>query len=277
MLIPIGTVYDPFVLRGLDALVYSLYNDSRFIVVGTPSGISLAPEGGAHQSSITPSVGLELPDITYCEPTYGRALDWLMAESIRNLSDPDGSSTYLRLSTRPIDQSPFNEVVERRGLDNLRRDVVAGGYRLREPKEPADAGVIIFGSGPTMPEVLTAADALEEEGIAATVIDVTSLDRLFHEWRFSLTASGRHLRRSTSPIHLEALIHPSEREHPIVAVHDASSHAMAWLGSVFGQQVFPVGVDRFGESGTMEQLYETFGFLADQIVNSAIAAVGLTG
>ena len=108
MLLPIGTVYDPFVLRGLDALIYSLYNDSRFVIVGTPSGISLAPEGGAHQSTITPSVGLELPGISQCEPAYARALDWLLCDGLRRLGDPDGESLYLRLSTRPFDQGPLD-------------------------------------------------------------------------------------------------------------------------------------------------------------------------
>ncbi len=74
-LLPVGTVYDPFVLRGLDALVYSLYNGSRFVVAGTPSGVTLAPEGGAHQSTVTPSVGTELPGVAFCEPAFARAVD----------------------------------------------------------------------------------------------------------------------------------------------------------------------------------------------------------
>ena len=75
-LLPIGTVYDPFVCRGLDALIYGLYSGARFVVVGTPAGVTLAPEGGAHQSTITPSIGLELPGLTYAEPAYAQALDW---------------------------------------------------------------------------------------------------------------------------------------------------------------------------------------------------------
>ncbi len=275
MLIPIGTVYDPFVLRGLDALVYSLYNDSRFIVAGTPSGVSLAPEGGAHQSSITPSVGLELPGITYCEPTYGRALDWQLSDGISALADPDGTSLYLRLSTRPIDQTPFEEAVHRYGLANLRSAVLAGGYRLREPSAVGSAGVVLAGSGPTMPEVLAAAVLLEEEGISATVLDLTSLDRLFHEWRRHLGGAVRSLRPATATIHLENLLQESERHLPIVTIHDASIHAMAWIGSVFGQRVLPIGVDRFGESGTIDELYESFGLLPEQIVNAAVAAVNL--
>ena len=137
---PIGTVYDPFVCRGLDALIYGLYSGSRFVVVGTPAGITLAPEGGAHQSTITPSIGLELPALTYAEPAYARALDWLLCDGLAGLARPDGSSLYLRLSTRPLDQAPFRAVVERVGEERLRADVLAGGYRLREPASGAGGG-----------------------------------------------------------------------------------------------------------------------------------------
>jgi len=275
MLVPIGTVYDPFVLRGLDALIYSLYNGSRFVVAGTPSGITLAPEGGAHQSSITPSVGLELPGIEACEATYGRALDWLLADGIRQLSYAEGTSLYLRLSTRPIDQLPFEVAVDRRGLESIRADVLAGGYRLREPAAGSQIGLIIAATGPLMPEVLAAADGLEEEGIATTVLDITSQDRLFHQWRRSLAEADRTQSGAGGPHHLEEILEPQERHRPILTVQDASSHAMSWLGSVFGQRVFPIGVDRFGESGTIDELYESFGMLPDQIVNAGITATNL--
>ena len=144
-MLPIGTVYDPFVLRGLDALVYGLYSGARFIVVGTPSGISLAPEGGAHQSSVTPSVGLELPGVDAAEPAYATALDWLLCDGLERLSQPDGNSLYLRLSTRPIDQGPFNKALQRLGRERLRQDVIAGGYRLREPS-PAGERLVLAGS-----------------------------------------------------------------------------------------------------------------------------------
>lgn len=276
MLVPIGTVYDPFVLRGLDALVYSLYNGSRFVVAGTPSGITLAPEGGAHQSSVTPSIGMELPGITACEASYGRALDWLLSDGIRRLSEPDGASLYLRLSTRPIDQAPFEAAVGRLGVEAVRQDVLAGGYRLREPARESPSGIIIAATGPLMPEVLAAADGLEEEGIATTVLDITSQDRLFGEWREALARSARN-QAVRSALHLEKIINAAERHLPILTVQDASSHTLAWLGSVFGQRVVPLGVDRFGESGTIGELYESFGLLADQIVNSGVAAVNLPG
>jgi len=271
MLLPIGTVYDPFVLRGLDALIYSLYNDSRFIVVGTPSGISLAPEGGAHQSSITPSVGLELPGIVAVEPAYALAVDWLLTDALADLARPDGRSRYLRLSTRPIDQSPFAEALGFHGEAALRRSVIDGGYRLREPG--AGVPLILVASGPVMPEVLAAADLLEDEGVAVTVLDVTSQDRLFHSWRTGLRDAARTASAPTGPGHIADLIHPGERHAPIVTVHDAASHSLAWLGSVFGQRVVPVGVDRFGESGTVRDLYRAMGFLPEQIVNAGLVAV----
>ncbi len=273
MLLPIGTVYDPFVLRGLDAFVYSVYNGARFVIVGTPSGITLAPEGGAHQSVITPSVGLELPGVTYCEPTYARALDWLLCDGLRKLSTPAGTSLYLRLSTRPIDQSPLNELIETRGEDDIRAAVLAGGYRLREPSSGGKDRIVIAATGPVMPEVLEAVDLLQDEGVAAGVIDVTSPDMLFHQWRKGLNESAATVTAPKHNHHLASLIPPDQRTLPILTVHDASSHTMAWLGSVFGQRVVPVGVDRFGESGDIAELYRSFSLLPDQIVVAALVAL----
>ena len=160
-LLPIGTVYDPFVCRGLDALIYGLYSGSRFIVVGTPAGITLAPEGGAHQSTITPSIGLELPGLTYAEPAYAGALDWLLCDGLADLARPDGGSLYLRLTTRPLDQRPFAAAAERLGRGRpagrrARRRLPpartrragrrgAGGVRRRRARGPGR------GAGPSRP------------------------------------------------------------------------------------------------------------------------------
>jgi len=269
MLVPIGTVYDPFVLRGLDALIYSLYNGSRFIVAGTPAGITLAPEGGAHQSSITPSVGLELPGIVQAEPAYATALDWLLTDGISGLRDRE--SLYLRLSTRPIAQEPFAAALERIGEHELRSHVLSGGYRLREPQDGVP--LVLAASGPVIPEVLEAADILESEGVAAAVVDVTSLDRLYRAWVSRLSEATSTASLPSSAGHIEHLILPAERNAPIVTVHDAATHAMAWLGSVFGQRVVPLGVDRFGESGSISELYDAFGLSADQIVTACLVSL----
>ena len=271
-LLPIGTVYDPFVCRGLDALIYGLYSGSRFVVVGTPAGITLAPEGGAHQSTITPSIGLELPALTYAEPAYARALDWLLCDGLAALARPDGSSLYLRLSTRPLDQAPFRSAVERVGEERLRADVLAGGYRLREPTSGA-AAVVLATCGPVVPEVLAAAALLDEEGVPALVLDLTSPDRLFHGWRSTLQAAARGGVPAEPTHHVAALLAPAERSLPIVTVHDAASHHLAWLGGVFGQRVVPVGVDEFGQSGSIPELYGHFDLLPDQLVNAALVAL----
>ena len=132
-LFPIGTVYDPFVMRALEGIVYSTYSGSRFVIAGTPSGISLSREGGAHQSLITPGIGIETPGLTYAEPCFARELEWLLLDALARMQEPDGEALYLRLSTKPIDQTPFAEPVARAGEERLRADVVAGGFRLREP------------------------------------------------------------------------------------------------------------------------------------------------
>ncbi len=270
-LLPIGTLYDPFVCRGLDALIYALYNGARFIVVGTPAGVTLAPEGGAHQSTITASIGMELPNITYAEPCYARALDWLLCDGLKRLGTIDGDSLYLRLSTRPINQAPFEQVVAQRGRDALRADVLSGGYRLVEPASLAD--VIIAATGPVVPEAIAAAEQLRAEGIDATVLDLTSPDRLYRQWRSSLRSAASSGTTPSDNFHLSKLITENERHVPIVTLHDAASHTLAWLGSVYGTKVVPVGVDEFGQSGTIVELYGVFDLMPEQIVNATLVAL----
>ena len=273
VLLPVGTVYDPFVCRGLDAFIYALYNGARFVVAGTPSGVTLAPEGGAHQSSVTASLGLELPGVTLAEPAYAVALDWLLCDGLARVADLDrpAEALYLRLSTRPIDQAPFEEARARVGEEPLRAAVIAGGYRLRDPEPDGRPRVVLAASGPPLPEVLQAADALGEEGIAAVVIDVTSLDRLYAGWTENRRARIGDVTATPRLPHVWRLLEPGT---PIVTVHDAASHAMAWLGSVHGTPVVPLGVDRFGQSGTIQDLYRIFHLEPDAIVNAALLALG---
>ena len=273
-LLPVGTVYDPFVLRGLDALIYGLYNGSRFVVAGTPSGVTLAPEGGAHQSTITASVGAELPGINYAEPAFAAEVDWLLCDALARLGAPDGESCYLRLSTRPIDQGLLTPVVERLGPDRLRAQVLAGGYRLME-RPPSDRpGITIVTTGVTVVEAVAAADALDTEGVDATVVHLSSPDRVFRAWQ---TARRRAIESGLAAIpatHLDTLVPPAERTRSVVSVHDAASHSLAWLGSALGTRQLPLGVDRFGESGTIAELHALTGISADHILNAALLMVG---
>ena len=266
-------MYDPFVLRGLDALIYGLYNDARFIVVGTPSGVTLAPEGGAHQSTATASVGIELPGLDYSEPAYATEVDWLLCDAVAQLSAPDGASSYLRLSTRPIDQAPFAAAVERLGEDVLRRQVLAGGYRLVDAPNDGRPGITLVVTGALVPEALIAAAELDAEGVQVSVIHLTSPDRVYRSWRAGYAAGVASARAVRAPSQLHRLVPPSERRRPVVSVHDAASHSLAWIGSALGTQQYALGVDRFGESGTIEDLYEVTGLSAGNIVNAALIAI----
>ena len=271
-LLPIGTVYDPFVLRGLDALIYGVYNDARFIVSGTPAGVTLAPEGGAHQSTITASVGAELPNLNYAEPTYATEVDWMLCDAIADLARPDGTSSYLRLSTRPIDQLPFAEAFERYGEATLRRHVLAGGYRLREGAPDGRPGVTIITTGAMAPEALEAAAELDEEGVQATVVQLTSPDRVYRSWRASYAPAIGSAQAIREPSQLHRLVPDAERNRPVVSVHDAASHSLAWIGSALGVKQLTLGVDRFGESGTISDLHDIVGISADHIVNACLMA-----
>lgn len=280
-LLPIGTVYDPFVLRGLDAFVYALYSEAKFIVAGTPSGISLSPEGGAHQSAVTPSLGLELPNLDAWEPAYAQELAWIMGEALRQFVLEDGRATYLRLSTKPVAQRPFREALERVGAEKLQKQVLAGGYRLHDWRADAAAThkeylVHIAASGAMLPEALTAAEALRDEGIPANVLNLTSPRRLFEAWRSNPWGRGPALMPAeNNPF--DWLIPMNERYAPIVTVLDGASHALSWLGSVFGTAVVPLGVDQFGQVGTRAELYRHYQIDAEAIVDAAFTALSRSG
>ena len=272
-LFPIGTLYDPFVMRALEGVVYSVYSGARFVLCGTPSGISLGREGGAHQSLNTPGIGIETPGITYCEPAYARELEWLLLDGLARMQRPDGDALYVRLSTKPLDQSPFAEAVARRG-EKLRVDVVAGGFRLREPDDPdADDRVLIATCGALVPEALSAAEQLAaDEGVHATVLCLSSPDRLYHNWQRARTRPLRDGAPSEGS-HLHALIEGPERGLPVVTVIDGSSHALAWIGSALGTRSVPLGVDRFGQTGSQPELYAEYGIDADSIATAALVAL----
>ena len=288
-LIPIGTVYDPFVLRGLDAFIYSVYSGAKFIVAGTPSGITLAPEGGAHQSTITPSVGVELPGVVLMEPAYAQSLDWLLCDALAHVAGakkntapdlrPNELAFYFRLTTRSIDQQPFYEAKQRIGEATLRSQVLAGAYKLVDgraalTKQDNHLAPVVYlaTSGAVMPEVLAAAKQLALEGVIAHVIDITSLGRVFGSWQRTLKQG---IRTATTPSLPGVLRTTFTEKAPIVSIHDGSSHAMAWLGSALGMPQVAMGVDNFGQSGNIPDLYAVHDLNAESIINGALAALSL--
>ncbi|HMQ35192.1 MAG TPA: 1-deoxy-D-xylulose-5-phosphate synthase N-terminal domain-containing protein, partial [Chloroflexaceae bacterium] len=225
-LLPIGTVYDPFVCRGLDALIYGLYSGAKFIVAGTPSGVTLAPEGGAHQSTVTPSLGIELPNLLSFEPCFARELSWALLEGLRQCCDREaGRGTYLRLTTRPIDQGLMEPALARLGLAELRRQALLGGYRLVDRRDhddhPRAPVVQIAAAGAVIPEAVAAAAYLRREGVAVNVLNLTSPRRLYEAWRAWDGRGG-----FPGPW----LIPPDEAGAPIVNVLDSASHPPACDG-----------------------------------------------
>ena len=265
VLLPVGTVYDPFIGRGLDALTYAAYTESKFIFAGTPSGITLSPEGGAHQSLITPSIGMEMPNLVYYEPTFAQELEWIFLAGLRNLLDRKrGQILYLRLSTRPVPQSlfPADRKTAPQELERLRQDLLRGGYRLLDHSSapgyaPGRNVLNIFTCGVMVVDALEASRRLAREGIFANVIAVTSPDLLFRGWQ---QANKLKMKNPATrfTFHLEGLIPPSERRVPIVTVLDGHSHALSFIGSVFGSQALCLGVDEFGQSGQAEELYDHY-------------------
>ncbi len=260
-LLPIGTLYDPFLARGLDALYHALYSGARFIVVATPSGVSLAAEGGAHQSVITPGIGVALPDLAYYEPAFAREVEWILLAALADVAARQGDSLYLRLSTSPLEQAlaPPPSAA-------YRDAVLAGGYRLvdarGEPGWDAERNAVhLFATGVIVPEAVAAARQLRQAGILASVFVVTSPDRLF-----------RGLRQPRP--YLERLVGADEEDVPIVSVLDGHSHTLAFLGSALGVPQMALGVDHFGQSGSRAALYRHYGIDAEAIVRAARTLLG---
>lgn len=262
LLFPVGTVYDPFVCRGLDALIYGLYGGSRFIFAGTPSGVSLSPEGGAHQSSVTASLGMELPVLDYYEPCFALEVEWMLLEGLRQCCNREtGRSTYLRLSTKQIDQGLMEPALEREGLEGIRAYALAGGYLLRKARQ--EPLVHIVSCGAMIPEAIEAAEFLEQEGLGANVIHLTSPRRAYEDWR-AHGDEGSHL--------LSRLMGPGERRFPVVTVIDGAASALAWIGSVFGQPTTSLGVHSFGQSGSRQDLYRAMRIDVESILEACFAA-----
>jgi pyruvate dehydrogenase E1 component len=261
LLLPVGTVYDPFVARGLDALTYAAYAGAKFIFAGTPSGLSLSREGGAHQSIYTPLVGMGLPGVLYYEPAYAAELECIMCWGLQQLTDRQhGQSVYLRLSTRPITQAVRHSTPE------WRRQVLAGGYWLRDYRTQPDYAqhprVHIFASGTMLAEALQASDMASEDGIYANVINVTSADRLFHTY---VAASQQNI-----PSYLNELLPAAERRVPAITLLDGHPLTLAWLGALFKAPLKPLGVVHFGETGSLQQLYHKHHIDTDAVLTAIV-------
>lgn len=248
-LLPIGTIYDSFMSRGLDSLNYACYQDSRFIVVATPSGLTLAPEGGAHQSIITPLIGMSQPGLTQFEPAFADELTAMMHWSFGHLQEDDGGPVYLRLSTREIAQP------DRIMTPGLREQIISGAYWLRHPE--GDAPLAICYMGAMAPEALEAWNQVLEDVPGAGLLAITSAGRLYHDW------NSRHSEAS----HIENLLSQLGEDAVLVTITDGHPAALSWLGSVLPFKAYSLGVSEFGQSGDIPDLLQRYRLDAESIVD----------
>ncbi len=274
--LPVGTLYDPFIQRGLDALNYACYQDARFILVATPSGITLAPEGGAHQSISSPLIGMAQDGLATFEPAFvdelGIILEWAFdyiqrepADSHEDdwLRDRDGGSVYLRLSTKALDQ-PAREIAA-----PLRNDIIDGGYWMRPPAPGAPLAVVY--TGVVAEEAAAALGRVLEKVPGAGLLAVTSADRLNAGWTAAQTA--RQHGDTSARAHIETLLSPLSRDARIVTVVDGHPATLGWLGSVAGHRVQSLGVEHFGQTGTVQDLYREYRIDRTAIVEACFAAL----
>jgi pyruvate dehydrogenase E1 component len=274
-LIPIGTVYDPFIHRGFDAMSYACYQDARFIIVGTPSGVTLAPEGGAHQSIGTPLSGIAQDGLASFEPAFADelavvmewAFDYLQREGSDEpdqrtwLRDRTGGSVYLRLSTKPLEQPPHREDAD------FCRGVIDGAYWLRPPGPNCEIAIVYQGA--IADEAIAAAGQIGEGRRDVGVLAVTSADRLNAGWTAAQRARAQGHAAATS--HVEALLRVLPRHCVLVTVLDGHPLTLGWLGSVFGHRTIAHGVEHFGQTGTIGDLYRHFRIDREAIVASVRA------
>lgn len=260
-LLPIGTLYDPFIARGLDALNYACYQDSRFILVATPSGVSLAPEGGAHQSISTPMIGMGQPGLVSFEPSYGDEVAVILRWALEHIQDEEaGASVYLRLSTRPIDQ-PEREVDA-----GLADQIVKGGYWVHPPSRGSKAAICYIGA--VAPQAKEAFERLRADYPDAGLLAVTSTDRLYNDWQ-ALERARLDGTDGGAMAHVEDLFEPLADDARLVSVIDGHPAAVAWMGAVRGHSVAPLGVESFGQCGDLIDVYREYGIDADHIEKAA--------
>jgi pyruvate dehydrogenase E1 component len=260
-LLPIGVVYDVFLARALEPWSFGIYAGGQSVLVGTPSGVTLAPEGGAHQSIVTPSIGLEQPGCTAYEPAFEQDLEWCLLDALSRLGRPGGSSTYLRLSSRLVDQGLAQVPDDPAARERRRRQVVAGAYPLVRSSEPPRLTVAVMGA--LVPEAVEGAARLTALGVPTDVVVVTSADLLFRAVR-----ARRGLGDGSDRV-LETAF-PAARATPLVTLLDGHPHTLAFLAGVHRVASTALGVDTFGQSGALAETYALHGLDADAVVGAGL-------
>ena len=257
-LLPIGTIYDTFIGRGLDALNYATYIDARFILVGTPSGVTLSHEGGAHQSIITPNIGISQPNLTYYEPSFADELNFLFFWALEHIQKKDGTSIYFRLSTKKLIQP------ERKLSKKNQEDIIKGCYWFKKPK--TKNSIILICTGVIVGEVEKMRKKIIDEEIDLGILIATSPDKLHEDWMNS--------KKYNSCCHIEKTLESINRDSLIISIIDAHSSSLSWIGSVLGHKVYPMGINKFGQSGDLNEIYSytniDFKSIIDRIAKSIV-------
>ncbi|MDZ5662240.1 pyruvate dehydrogenase [Nocardioides sp. S-58] len=265
-LIPVATIYDPFVSRALEPWSYGIYAGGQSILVGTPSGVTLAPEGGAHQSITTPSIGLEQPGCIAWEPAFAQDLEWTFLHAASRVGVEGGTSSYFRLSTRPLDPALAEVPDEPALLERRRQQAIAGGYRLSQ--HPADQDeVTLVGVGALMPEVIDATRVLTASGVRTGVVCLTSPDLVFR----SFQQRGNRAARDGNVIDE---LFPAHAPAPLVTVQDGHPHTLAFLAGARGDRIRCLGVSEFGQSTSLADAYALHGLDTASIVDAALGLLG---
>ena len=257
-ILPVGTIYDTFIGRGLDALNYATYVDARFILVGTPSGVTLSHEGGAHQSIITPNIGISQPNLAYYEPSYADELEFLFFWGLEYIQKEEGSSIYFRLSTKKLIQP------ERKLSKKDKQDIIMGCYWLHKPE--TSTSIILICTGVIIGEVKKLKEEITKDEIDIGIIIATSPDRLYSDWI--------NAKDNNTASHIEKILDLYNRNTVIITIIDAHSSSLAWIGSVLGHKVYPMGLNKFGQSGDLDEIYSytniDFKSIIDRIAKSII-------
>lgn len=287
--LPIMTIYDFFIKRAYDQLYYNLYWKSGFIVVGTPAGVTLSPEGAQHSWKSD----IQMPNLITWEPFYAHEVDWILAESVRRhmTGDDEGrSGVLIRCVTKSVRQAEmmtrlkaakrFENASDEEILAATRADALEGAYYLVDWRgypdyTPGDNVVNVFAMGAVTAEALKAADSLRAEGIYANVLCVTSGDLLCGT--LGRETGFRHLRETlgiTGDLYLTRpnghangnghateiddaadLVMAAARRVPLVTVVDGEPGLLDNLGSVVGVKSDDLAVRKPSKCGRPVDVY----------------------
>jgi pyruvate dehydrogenase E1 component len=289
---PIMTVYDFFIKRALDQLYYNLYWGSEFVLIGTPSGVTLSPEGAQHSWKSD----IQIPNLITWEPTFALEMDWILSDAIRRhmLDENEGRRGVLvRAVTRSLPQKHLLDCLRlharHRGqpddaiLAAVREDCLRGAYYLidwrgEEGYEPGDNVVHVFSMGSPTSEAIDAAHALRERGVFANVIVVTSPELLlgilgeaddYAHLREGLSVDGDLHAVPTGAASEVDVVTLAGRRVPVVAVCDGEAGLLDNIGSIVGVKQLTLAVRKFSKCGRPSEVYAYQHLDRDAIVEAA--------